>query len=59
MDTSKITRWEYFTAPIISHIAQQLLDNFGSEGWELVQLVPGPNPDSLVGYFKRELVDES
>nr|WP_231994884.1 DUF4177 domain-containing protein [Vaginimicrobium propionicum] len=54
-----MTRWEYFTAPIISHIAQQLLNNFGSEGWELVQLVPGPNPDSLVGYFKRELVDES
>lgn len=56
--SASITRWEYFTAPIISHIAQQLLNNFGAEGWELVQLVPGSNPDSLVGYFKRPLADE-
>lgn len=30
-----------------------VLNNFGSEGWELIQLAPGPNPDTLVGYFKR------
>lgn len=50
---SAITKWEYFVAPILSHVAQQILNNFGSEGWELVQLAPGPNPDTLVGYFKR------
>ena len=48
-----VIKWEYFVAPVLSHVAQQILNNFGSEGWELVQLAPGPNPDSLVGYFKR------
>ena len=48
-----MTKWEYFTAPILSHVSQQILNTVGSEGWELVQLVPGPNPDTLVGYFKR------
>lgn len=56
--SQQITKWEYFTAPILSHVAQQILNNFGAEGWELVQLAPGPNPDSLVGYFKRPLVEE-
>ena len=50
-----MTKWEYFTAPILSHVAQQILNNFGAEGWELVTLAPGP--DTLVGYFKRPLED--
>lgn len=45
--------WEYLTAPILTHVSQQILNNFGADGWELVQVVPGPNPESLVGYFKR------
>ena len=49
-----MTKWEYFTAPVLSHVAQQILNNFGSEGWELVQVVPGPGGgDQLVAYFKR------
>ncbi|WP_316669491.1 DUF4177 domain-containing protein [uncultured Propionibacterium sp.] len=58
-----MTRWEYFTAPILSHVAQQILNNFGADGWELVQLVPGPETArtddglpaavSYVGFFKR------
>ena len=50
-----MTKWEYFVAPILSHVAQQILNNFGAEAWELVQLAPGPNPDNLVGYFKRPI----
>ena len=42
-----MTRWEYFTAPILVHASQQILNNFGADGWELVQIVAGPNPDSL------------
>lgn len=53
-----MTKWEYFTAPILSHVAQQILNNFGSEGWELVTLAPGPNPNTMVGYFKRPLLDQ-
>lgn len=46
-------KWEYQTAPLLVHATKQILDNFGSDGWELVQVVPGPNPESVVGYFKR------
>ena len=53
-----MTRCEYFTAPILVHASQQILNNFGADGWELVQVVAGPNPDSLVGYFKRPLSDQ-
>ena len=61
--TAGATRWEYFTAPVLGHVAQQILNNFGADGWELVQLVPGPEPApptdglpaaaSYVGFFKR------
>ena len=53
-----MTRWEYFTAPILVHASQQILNNFGADGWELVQIVPGPNPESLVGYLKSPLPDQ-
>ena len=48
-----MTKWEYLTAPILTHAAKQILDNFGADGWELVQVAPGMNPENLVGYFKR------
>ncbi|GAA4978021.1 DUF4177 domain-containing protein [Yinghuangia aomiensis] len=47
-------KWEYFTAPLLIHNTKQILDTFGEDGWELVQVVPGPNPENLVAYFKRE-----
>ena len=47
------TRWEYATAPLLIHATQQILNNWGQDGWELVQVVPGPNPEQLVAYFKR------
>lgn len=48
-------RWEYLTAPILVHAAKQILDNFGADGWELVQVSPGMNPENMVGYFKRPI----
>lgn len=46
--------WEYFTAPVLIHATKQILDNYGSEGWELVTIMAGPNGgDTLVAYFKR------
>jgi len=55
-ETSQPTRrqFEYLTAPLIVHSTKAILDNFGEDGWELVQVVPGPNPEQLVAYFKRE-----
>ena len=54
---STMTRWEYLTVPLLIHATKQILDNNGEEGWELVQVVPGPNPETLVAYMKRPLVE--
>src|SRR5947199_7565221 len=40
-----MTTWEYLTAPVLVHSTKQILDNFGADGWELVQIVPGMNPE--------------
>lgn len=45
-------RWEYATAPLISHATRQILNNWGEDGWELVQTVVMPD-GNLVAYFKR------
>ena len=47
--------WEYMTTPLLIHNTAAILNNWGKQGWELVQVVPGPNPENLVGYFKRPL----
>ena len=52
---STYTRREYLTVPLVIHATKQILDNYGDEGWELVQVVPGPNPENLVAYLKRPL----
>jgi hypothetical protein len=48
-----MTTWEYLTAPLLIHNTKAILDNFGADGWELVQIVNGPDGSSLVAYFKR------
>lgn len=47
-----MTQWEYLTTPLMIHTTQAILNNWGSEGWELVQVVQGPE-GGLVAYFKR------
>lgn len=47
------TTWEYATAPLLIHATQEILNHWGSQGWELVQVIPGPIPEQLVVYFKR------
>jgi len=41
-------KWEYATVPLLVHATKQILDNWGEDGWELVAVVPGPNPEQLV-----------
>ena len=48
-------KFEYATAPLLVHATKEILDNWGQDGWELVQVVPGPNPENLVAYLKREV----
>lgn len=52
-----VTKWEYVTVPLLVHATKQILDNWGSDGWELVQVVPGLNPENLVAYLKRPIQD--
>ena len=48
-----MTKWEYATIPLIIHATKQILDQWGDDGWELVQVVPGPDGNGLVAYLKR------
>ncbi len=49
-----MTKWEYSTIPLLTHATKAILDQRGADGWELVQVVPGPTgSDSLVAYLKR------
>ena len=48
-----MAKWEYVTVPLPVRATKQILDNWGEDGWELVQVVTGPNPDQLVAYLKR------
>lgn len=52
-------KWEYVTVPLLIHATKAILDQWGNEGYELVQVVPGPNgSDNLIAYMKREKTDE-
>ena len=44
-----------FQDKTVIDIIGQILDTWGEDGWELVQMMPGPNPQNLVAYFKRPL----
>ena len=50
--------WEYITTPLLIHNTAAILNNWGSEGWELVQVVQGPE-GGLVAYLKRPRADEA
>lgn len=49
-----MNKWEYATVPLLVHATKQILDTWGEDGWELVQVVPAPgSSDQLVAYLKR------
>ena len=45
-------RWEYFVTPLLLHNEAQILNNWGQQGWELVQIIEGPAGGN-VAYLKR------
>jgi hypothetical protein len=49
--------WEYFVAPLLPHNPGEILNTFGADGWELVNVVAQPTPQgggiSLIAYLKR------
>ena len=44
-----MTTWEYLTTPLLIHNTAAILNNWGKQGWELVQVVQGPE-GGLVAY---------
>ena len=52
------TRWEYLTVPLLIHATKQILDNFGSEGWELVAILPGQQQASTPDPAERTALIE-
>ena len=50
--------WEYITTPLLIHNTAAILNNWGKEGWELVQVVQGPE-GGLVAYLKRPVGEEA
>jgi hypothetical protein len=52
---ASMTTWEYVTVPLLVHATKQILDQWGQDGWELVQVVPGPSGEQLVAYLKRSI----
>lgn len=49
-------KWEYTTWPLIDHALQEILNNAGDEGWELVTVLSQPTPsgaNQLIAYMKR------
>ncbi len=53
VEVMSIQQWEYATVPLLIHATKQILDQWGEDGWELVQVVPGPDGANLVAYLKR------
>ena len=51
MRRCEVARYEYATVPLISHALQQILNQWGEDGWELVTVVEN------VAYFKRVKAD--
>ena len=50
---AETTKWEYATVPLIVHATKQILDQWGEDGWELVQVLITPDSGALVAYLKR------
>lgn len=52
--TSTEQRWEYFVTPLLLHNEAAILNNWGAQGWELVQIIEGPAGGN-VAYLKRKV----
>ncbi len=47
-----MTNREYVTTPLLLHKETEILNTWGKQGWELVQVVTGPQ-GGLIAFFKR------
>ena len=50
-----MTKWEYATVPLMLHKEAQILNAWGTDGWELVSVQQGP-AGGLIAFMKRAVV---
>ncbi len=55
MSTPIGNAWEYVTVPLLTHATKQILDQWGTDRWELVTVLPGPTGEQLIAFMKRPL----
>ncbi len=46
-------KWEYASVPLIPHAIKDILDNWGDDGWELVQIYAPTDVPGTVAILKR------
>lgn len=46
-------QWEYASVPLIPHAIAEILNNWGDEGWELVQVYNPTEVPGTVALMKR------
>ncbi len=46
-------KWEYASVPLIPHAIKDILDNWGDDGWELVQIYVPTDVPGTVAILKR------
>jgi len=52
-----VQKWEYTTVPLISHALQEILNQWGGEGWELVQVLESQQL-GMTAFLKRPVQNE-
>ncbi|HWL02583.1 MAG TPA: hypothetical protein VNQ52_09455 [Microbacteriaceae bacterium] len=52
-----MTVWEYTVTPLLLHQEAKILNNWGSDGWELVTIQQGPQ-GGLIAFLKRPVPSE-
>jgi hypothetical protein len=53
-----LQKWEYATVPLISHALQEILNQWGEEGWELVQVIES-QATGTTAFLKRLKPEET
>lgn len=46
--------WEYASVPLIPHAIQEILNSWGEDGWELVQIYSPVDVPGTVAVLKRQ-----
>ena len=54
-----MTKWEYKTVPIPPHIAAEVMNTWGDDGWELVCVFSPPEVGGTIAGVGQRLLDNT